>query len=1129
LGYGLAQQRQWAEALVAQQRCCGLLPQLADAWYEQGRVALELGQDALARAALERAVALRPDWDAAQALLQGARVRLALQESVAAAAAGIRAVIQAAQPPEWLLIEWCELAAAQQLAAEWSDARLLWQVLAEDAPVVEACSHPFPRRLARTALLILELLKPTDPPRAAQLAGALRGCLWLPPSTAEQGFWTRFVEPALWMLPARLTAPLERDVAPLGRLLLDALPAIEPPGQPSARLYRALAQRLPPESPQGFLALQGRLGFGQPDPGSLDWLPDLLSAAAARLRQAPSDGVVRRLVDQHLQALSELMLDRPNRLVALPGQLDRAQALRRQALEALVQADQAFAALDGQSPAPPRRGRRRRWLLLASHDLPQCVLYRVEHKRQQLERLGCRVRILWREQLESWAFTEELLNADAVVVCRLPGTHTVLRAMAAARRFGLPVFYDIDDLLFDPQHCPPDLATYGGTLRPELHRRFALDVPLFSLVMQQADGLILSTPTLARRWRELFPQDRRPVWVLPNLAPAELLAAATPPRVDQPEPLEALRLVFASGTTAHKQAWQEELAPALAAVLARHPRLRLDLLGHVRLPQVLLPFRDRISCRPYAAYGTYLRQLSRSQIGLVVLEPGTYTDAKSAIRWMEFSLLGLAAVLSPTATYTELLTAGEHVLFARGPQQWEQAVQRLIDDPDLRLRLAHQAHRKALQLFSPQRADSIWEDLIAAPAASPRRRRLLVINVFFAPQSIGGATRVAQDQVLQLLERAGDRYEVTVLCADHGPWQNDSADADNAVRLAVDSHSWHGARVVRLALPPRPWRQAEDPVVAEFCRRWFVDEGFDLIHAHCLQMLTVTPLQVAAELGIPYLITLHDGWWLSPRLFLTTVSGRAIDPADPIGHYDDPAAQASDDLQADRRRRVLLQGVLAGAAARLAVSEAFAAVYRRGGVEDVSVVENDWQPMALAPRRVRPRQQPLRLCYVGGMALHKGYAVLQAALLRHSLADAGAGAELTVIDATLQPHHTYTRLWNGTPVHGRASVPMAEMAAFYADQDVLIAPSIWPESYGLVTREALSAGLWVVASDIGALADPIQPGVNGHVVPPGDPDVLGAVLQQLCRVHPQPRPLLQFTGSRSAIDSLLPLYERCSS
>ena len=51
---------------------------------------------------------------------------------------------------------------------------------------------------------------------------------------------------------------------------------------------------------------------------------------------------------------------------------------------------------------------------------------------------------------------------------------------------------------------------------------------------------------------------------------------------------------------------------------------------------------------------------------------------------------------------------------------------------------------------------------------------------------------------------------------------------------------------------------------------------------------------------------------------------------------------------------------------------------------------------------------------------------------------------------------------------------MNDMPNFYQSQDVLVAPSIWPESLGLVTREALSAGLWVIASDSGALADPLK-------------------------------------------------------
>ena len=65
------------------------------------------------------------------------------------------------------------------------------------------------------------------------------------------------------------------------------------------------------------------------------------------------------------------------------------------------------------------------------------------------------VRILEMEACNSWAVASALLWADQVVVCRLPGTYPVLRTMGLARRMGLTVYYDIDDLIFDQEHFPP--------------------------------------------------------------------------------------------------------------------------------------------------------------------------------------------------------------------------------------------------------------------------------------------------------------------------------------------------------------------------------------------------------------------------------------------------------------------------------------------------------------------------------------------------------------------------------------------------------------------------------------------------------------------------------------------------
>ena len=73
-------------------------------------------------------------------------------------------------------------------------------------------------------------------------------------------------------------------------------------------------------------------------------------------------------------------------------------------------------------------------------------------------------------------------------------------------------------------------------------------------------------------------------------------------------------------------------------------------------------------------------------------------------------------------------------------------------------------------------------------------------------------------------------------------------------------------------------------------------------------------------------------------------------------------------------------------------------------------------------------------------------------------------------------------MWGETPVRVTARRKQDGMTELYADIDVLFAPSLWPESFGLVTREALAAGCWVVASDRGAIGDPVEEGVNGHIV-----------------------------------------------
>jgi len=78
------------------------------------------------------------------------------------------------------------------------------------------------------------------------------------------------------------------------------------------------------------------------------------------------------------------------------------------------------------------------------------------------------------------------------------------------------------------------------------------------------------------------------------------------------------------------------------------------------------------------------------------------------------------------------------------------------------------------------------------------------------------------------------------------------------------------------------------------------------------------------------------------------------------------------------------------------------------------------------PQGRRPADQPLRCCYVGGLALHKGYAVLQAACAAARLR--APGLELTVVDGSLQPDRAVRQQWGQVGVQLVPSVPMQQMS-----------------------------------------------------------------------------------------------------
>ena len=93
--------------------------------------------------------------------------------------------------------------------------------------------------------------------------------------------------------------------------------------------------------------------------------------------------------------------------------------------------------------------------------------------------------------------------------------------------------------------------------------------------------------------------------------------------------------------------------------------------------------------------------------------------------------------------------------------------------------------------------------------------------------------------------------------------------------------------------------------------------------------------------------------------------------------------------------------------------------------------------------------------------------------------------------------------------------------------DALVVPSTRPEPLGLVALEAGAAGLPVVASAAGGVAEAVRDGVSGLLVAPGDPAALAAALARLA-ADPGEAARMGRAGAQVVAAEHLRARERCA-
>lgn len=231
----------------------------------------------------------------------------------------------------------------------------------------------------------------------------------------------------------------------------------------------------------------------------------------------------------------------------------------------------------------------------------------------------------------------------------------------------------------------------------------------FMASFKKSDMVTCTTPILQETFKKINPNTV----VLPNIIDFDIF-----PKIECVK--KEIRILWQGGNSHYEDL--SFIAKPLKDILNKYDNVKFVYFGDMRLSKLFSDVpKDKLEIQSWVKQDVYPYKLAtiNADIGLCPVVDNVFNRQKSAIKWMEYSVMGMASIASDYPPYSPVMENEKDGLLVKTQQDWYDAIERLILDADLRKKLAKNAYDKVYQEHNADTKAYLWRDAYDALLKKP--------------------------------------------------------------------------------------------------------------------------------------------------------------------------------------------------------------------------------------------------------------------------------------------------------------------------------------------------------------------------------------------------------------------------